>query len=195
MRFKDFINENIILPNFVLNTTNIKKLNDEFNDQNIFFHKANNTNKKPGGEYFEDKDEIHVYVTKYATIDSLIGVVKHELVHRIANLKSKGKLSLQNAKIIKKVNNLANEYNNSSNNSSNKKDEILKKYTEISNYFFYGKPNEQMAYALQFVKMAKSKGWKTINEALKWISLNHKVKIDNRFKKYFYSYWMVKDEL
>jgi hypothetical protein len=71
------------------------------------------------------------------------------------------------------------------------KSKIESKYNKLLDEFQYKSPQEQMAYALQFVKERKKHNYKTAND----IAAKYKGIFGRKFQKYVGMYWLIKDKL
>jgi len=182
--YEDIIRNGIVnLPGL-----NLKKLNTQYNPAGIFFHKHKDINEFEG-RYEPENDEIHIYFGKNVNKDEVEAILSHELVHKEQHKKSNGKWQSNLIKQINKINDLYKKIKKEK--DVNKRLNLKKEYRKLLDEFHYKSPQEEMAYAMQFVKGRKSYGFNSPND----IVIRFKDSFSNKFKKYVYLYWQIKDKI
>lgn len=203
MKFKTYlktqnISEGIIVPDKIKinskDANDIKKLNKQFKDTVISFEMSN------GGAhaaYVPELDEIIVYLDKDGEMDAgtLETLIQHELIHLTQDQKSGMRMGPTIQKDYEKLRAMNKEVQ-----KCGEDEEIcpnlIKDYRELVAKMDYLNPEEEMAYAFMYAKMYRKLKMKEVlkkmfNEWKEWTSK----KPSKRMLKYFYSYWMIKDEL
>ncbi len=201
MRFKEFHNtiknyiygifplyEDVIKPGVIeLGGTDIEKLNKQYNNLKIFFHKAKKKNTYEG--YYEpETDEIHIYYNNISK-DELEAILSHELVHKEQHKRAGNNWINQLRIQIDIINDYVEKINKEKNPSI--RIDLKKEYRKLLDELQFGSPQEQMAYAMQFVKERKKYGYKSPND----IAVKHKDFFGKKFKKYLGMYWLIKDHI
>jgi len=178
--------EDIIkLGKIELQGLNIDKLNKQYNQIGIFFHPHEKVGQYKA--HFNQKTgEIHIYFND-VSIEEVEAILSHELLHK-EQYKRGPKWYNSILKEVGKINEVAEEFNR----TNNKK--LFTKHKILLDHFLYGSPQEQMAYALQFVKERKKHNFKTPNDIVqkfkKLFGSGYK-----KFGKYVYMYWLIRDKI
>lgn len=201
LKFKNYLNstleplqEGIIIPDKLkIVTTNIKKLNKQFQNTIISFEEVD-SEEEVGGSYIPATEEIIINVYKNMSLNTLEALINHEIIHSIQDDKSSMRMEQELNAEYKKIENLVKKLD--SLNSKSPEYNIVKAKLDKSSFkHLFGTHQEKMTYSYMFVKMAKDKNLNTpdevVQEAEKWLN----IKLDKQFKKYIGMYWMVRNEL
>lgn len=179
--------EDIIKPGIVkLPGLDIDKLNVQYNSAGIFFHKDKNKDNFEG-HYDPVNDEIHINFGKNVNKNEVEAMLSHELVHKEQHKRAGKYWQKQIKSKIDEISTIANLINKEKNPS--KRIDLKKEYRKLLDNLNYYNPQEQMAYAMQFVKGRKSYGFTSANDIVQ------KYNLGNKFKKYVYMYWLIKNEI
>lgn len=190
------LNENIIEPNKIhISSTDLENLNSKFNKFDIFFSRGNELR----AVYKQEKDEIEVFVSLQDETIEIEALLSHEMVHKEQNKRSNGNYFKECKKMISRVNVILDKKRKLISEPGGillHRDEIKELENEIKeNYlvFTHLNPFEEMAYACQAV-IEYSKKYSKINDIINHL-IQDKFPITNRFKKYLYMYWLIRDKI
>ena len=191
-----YLNENIIEPNKIkINTTNIEKLNKEFNKYKIYFGEDNYLH----AFFKQESDEIHVFICQSDKVNEIEAMVAHEMVHKEQNKRSSNNYFKQSEIMINAINSLLDKKQKlilKPGGILTHRDEIKKLDNEIKEkylVFTHLNPFEEMAYACQAV-MEYSKEYHKLNDIINLLIIQG-FPVTSRFKKYLYMYWLIKDKI
>ena len=190
------LNENIIEPHKLkINTTNIVKLNKEFNKYKIYFEADDYLH----AFYKQESDEILVFVSALDDSNEIEAMVAHEMVHKEQNKRSNNNYFKQCKKMIDELNKMIRDKQKLITSPGGilvhrvEINELEVKIREKSLKFTHLNPYEEMAYACQAV-LEYSKQFNKLNDIINYL-LKEKFPVTSRFKKYLYMYWLIKDKI
>jgi len=198
MKFKDYIQENVIIPNKIsIKTNDIDKLNNQFEETIVIFMDYVDTDDEMRAAYIPETEEIEVYISKNANFNTIEALVQHEIIHSIQDDKS-GMRMINNIQkerdVILSLTNQIKKLNPEK--DLNKIMKLAQKLSETENIRAFLNNEEYMSYAYMAVKMRNSDKIKEVlKDFNKWWKKMTGQKMNNKMLKYFYSYWLVKNEL
>ena len=194
MRFKTFL-EAVIVPDKIrITTTDIKKLNNQFKNTNITFDYDTGEH----AAYHPNLGTITVYITKETPFHIIEALLQHELIHQVQDIKSGRRMQADIERQYAIVQGYLEEL------EQFKDDEIddliaadlMDKINKARIKAQHLNDEERMTYAMMFVKLRSSDNIKSVlKEADKHWRQFTGVGLDKKIMKYFYSYWLVKNEL
>lgn len=196
---KDMIkmNGNVIEPMKIkIHTSNLEKLNLEWNEYNIFFIES----RELSGYYDKQKDEICIFCNSKNTELEIEAMVAHEMVHKEQHKRAGDNYFKQSEKMVNEINSIIREKQNHIRQPAgnlihrDKIKELDEKLLEKETIYRYLTPYEEMAYACQNV-ITYSKVFKKPNELINFLKAETDFPITSRFKKCVAMYWLIKDKI
>jgi hypothetical protein len=195
-KFKDYLNEKVIIPNkYDFKTTDVTTLNDWYNDDGFEFTEIDEDEELRAG-YDPKTGIINVYVPEnYDDLEMLNTLIEHEVIHKIQDKLSKGKMGERLLKSIDEINKLKQQKKRE---PEEKIDAIEKKIQKLQNDVRYKNQEELMTYSYMVTKLRKRykmKNAKDVYEYLKkWLEIEDK-RLLKKLKNYTKQYWKFKDKL
>lgn len=199
MNFKNFLSdlaEGIIIPNkIVIKSNDIKKLNKQFKDTIISFEYDTGEH----AAYLPQFNKIKVYITKDTPHHVIEALVQHEVIHSIQDKKSGNRMQADieaQYAIVRGYLDELDDLDDEDEVDGYIAQELMNKIKKAQIKAQHLNDEERQAYAYMFVKL---RGSNNIKEVLKqanehWVQFTGQ-KMDNKLKKYFASYWMVREKL
>lgn len=191
------MNENIIEPMKIkISTSNLEKLNSEWNEYNIFFIESTTLS----GYYDKQKDEICIFCNSKNKELEIEAMIAHEMVHKEQHKRSGDNYFNQSEKMANEINYIIHEKQKLLKIPGGNliyKDEIKeldKKLIEKETTYRYLTPYEEMAYACQNVIMY-AKYFSKPNDIINFLKSETAFPITNRFKKCVAMYWLIRDKI
>lgn len=191
------MNENVIEPlKIKIHTSNLEKLNSEWNEYNIFFIES----QYLAGQYDKQKDEITIFCNSKNTELEIEAMVAYEMVHKEQHKRAGENYFKQSEKMVNEINSIIREKQNLIRQPAgnlihrDKLKELDKKLLDKETTYRYLTPYEEMAYACQNVVMY-SKNFSKPNELINFLKTETEFPITSRFKKCVAMYWLIKDKI
>ncbi len=201
MTFKRYLQESVIVPNRIkINTSDIKKLNKQFKNNPIDFNfKYADEGEDESAAFFPSMNKISVTIKPETPLHVIETLIQHEIIHSIQDLKSGNRMQAdieKSAQLLNQIVNDVEEWEDDDEYASVAIAHLAKEYQKLQTKAKFLNDEERMTYAYMFVKLRGSDNIKSvIKEANEmWTAMTNE-KMSNKMLKYFYSYWMVKDQL
>jgi len=146
--------------------------------------------------YIPGTGDIEVYIHPDASFNTIEALIQHELIHYAQDQKSGMKMAREEINRLKKYKETEKEIKKAKIDCYNQHHKLCDKLEDLETERRFLNHQEFMTYAYMFVKLRKNDNMKeTLKEAGDWWKRMTGKKMSKRMLKYFYSYWMVKDEL
>ncbi len=196
MRFKEFLQEGIIVPKKLnIKSNDVDELNKQFKNEKIEFK----WDTGPHGAYIPKLDKIIIYLVPDMEYDLIATLISHEVIHLTQDMKSGMRMGAVIQKEQDEIRNLAG-YLDDLDDDEEVSDELLAKLEkmkkDIEIKMDHLNPEEEMAYAYMYAKMYQTQPFKKVLKGLsdEWVSWTNQ-KPSKRMLKYFGMYWMIRKDL
>jgi hypothetical protein len=196
MKFREYLQEAVIVPKKIKITTNdINKLNKQFKDTIVRF----DYDTGPHAAYNPQFGTVTVWIEKDTPHNVIEALIQHELIHVAQDKRSGGRMEADIEKRKDELEDILDELDDL--DDCDQIDpavckELMQRYKQLQINAEHLNDEERMTYAYMFVKLRTSDNIKqVINKAnVDWKKWTNQ-KMNKKMLKYFYSYWMIKDEL
>jgi hypothetical protein len=200
MKFKEYINklsEAVIKPGKIdFGSTDVTTLNYWYEDDGFEFEEVDSNEKMTAG-YDPQTGIINVRVPEgYTDLKMMNALIGHEMIHKVQDKLSKGKMGKQAIKNIKKLREL--EKQKEKETDPKRKSELEKKIINLDADIRYRNQEELMAYAYMVTKLRKEYNMRSSKDVYDylsaWLDITNKKHL-KKLKNYTKQYWKFKDEL